>query len=153
MKSWMICVVLALMSLGCTNNKSEVEKNKPTTPIIPQRHWSVHTEKDSSGNIIRYDSMFVSGYSVINGKQQTLKLDSMMNEINRNHRDWGLMSNIHDPLNDSFQSKMLWSPMSNSHDPFFSSHFDQVFKRVDSMMSHHMIESRHWSSQKGQNVQ
>jgi hypothetical protein len=96
MKKVIIIVLTALLNVyptGC-NTSSKKKSNSDTAAISqsttpqPQVKWEVRKETDDKGNLVRYDSTYVSIYAERNGKPLPINMDSITTNFRRSMKIW-----------------------------------------------------------------
>lgn len=152
MKRVLIVLLTMLMSSSCSaqeENKESVQAEKNTDNVAestePKVSWKVNKETDEYGNVVRYDSIYTWSYSNVDGVHREIDVDSLMKQFDGFMEDrMPVMWN--DQLWQPFEKDSLWR-RDFWGDEFYQDrwrrdfyHFDQMFKRMDSLREHFLRE-------------
>jgi hypothetical protein len=138
MKTYVIFLMMCLLSTSCSGQKKELSNNNSEVlEEKPQGTWRVDKEFDEDGNLIRYDSIYSWSSDNVYKDLNTLERDSLLEQFKM--RFFKQYSHFED---DGFESLFgVDSTFSKRYfnDDFFNSDFGKDFREVDDIFQH-MIE-------------
>ncbi|PLX20806.1 MAG: hypothetical protein C0599_08540 [Salinivirgaceae bacterium] len=138
MKTLVSFLAATMLMVGCEaqNSTEQPTVNDDTTQIQPKTDIRVNKEYDDEGNLIRYDSVYSSYYSNIDGNPQVA--DSIMSEFRKHFSTQFPMS-----MNPFFDNMFFTDSLMQYDfykDDFFHNrfkdnwrHMDEYFKEMDSI--------------------
>lgn len=127
-----------MLMVGCEaqNSTEQPTVNDDTAQIQPKTDIRVNKEYDDDGNLIRYDSVYSSYYSNVQG--DTVMSDSILSEF-RKHFNTQFPMSVNPFFNDMFFNDSLMQ-YDFYKDEFFQNrfkdnwrHMDEYFKQMDSI--------------------
>lgn len=134
MKNHFLSLMLALISVGCNGQESEIKKaeTKETVKNIveePKGTWKVDKEFDENGNLIRYDSIYSWSSDHKFNNLSSLDRDSLMQSFkSRFYTNFSKFEN--EGFEDVFTQDSLFSKRFFNRD-FFGSSFGQDFMDIE----------------------
>lgn len=138
MKTLVSFLTATMLMVGCgaQNSTEQPAIGNDSTKIQPQTDIKVNKEYDEEGNLIRYDSVYSSYFSNIEGDPK--RADSIMSEF-RKHFNTQFPLSMNPFFDDMFFTDSLMQ-YDFYKDDFFHNrwednwrHMDEYFKRMDSI--------------------
>lgn len=132
MRKYILCMVLALLTISCNGQKHTQKESVERIEKQPKGSWKVDKEFDENGNLIRYDSIYT--WSLNNNETNLSSIDrdsllkSFKSKFFTNFSEFQKQG-----FEDVFSEDSLFSKHYFSND-FFKSNFGREFIEIDKIM-------------------